>query len=82
MAPLFASTTGILGVLACMRCKLSNLRPDNGHQAANLLGASLGRSGKPADNCAKNSGLRKTWSEPNCLTQTASISIETCFLPA
>lgn len=41
MAALFASLTGILGVLACMRYELSIVLPDNDREAANLLGVSL-----------------------------------------
>ena len=41
MAALFASITGILGVLACMRYELSIVLPDNDREAANLLGVSL-----------------------------------------
>ena len=41
VAALFASITGILGVLACMRYELSIVLPDNDREAANLLGVSL-----------------------------------------
>ncbi|TVR58223.1 MAG: hypothetical protein EA420_17650 [Candidatus Competibacteraceae bacterium] len=44
VAALFASLTGILGVLACMRYELSIVLPDNDREAANLLGISLGFS--------------------------------------
>ncbi|QVL49810.1 MAG: oligosaccharide flippase family protein [Thiocapsa sp.] len=38
---LFASLTGILGVVACMRYELSIVLPDNDREAANLLAVSL-----------------------------------------
>lgn len=41
MAAMFASITGILGVLACMRYELSIVLPDNDRDAANLLGVCL-----------------------------------------
>lgn len=41
VAALFASITGILGVLACMRYELSIVLPDNDREAANLLAVSL-----------------------------------------
>lgn len=41
LAALFASLTGILSVLACMRYELSIVLPDNDREAANLLGVSL-----------------------------------------
>lgn len=44
VAALFASITGILGVLACMRYELSIVLPDNNREAANLLAVSLGFS--------------------------------------
>ncbi len=40
-AALFASITGILGVLACMRYELAIVLPDNDREAANLLAVSL-----------------------------------------
>lgn len=41
VAALFASLTGLLSVLACMRYELSIMLPDNDCEAANLLGVSL-----------------------------------------
>ena len=41
VAALFASITGILGVLACMRYELAIVLPDNDREAANLLAVSL-----------------------------------------
>lgn len=41
VAALFASITGILGVLACMRYELAIVLPDNDQEAANLLAVSL-----------------------------------------
>jgi O-antigen/teichoic acid export membrane protein len=41
MAALFASLTGTLGIVACMRYELSIVLPDNDREAANLLGVSL-----------------------------------------
>lgn len=39
---LFASISGILGVVACLRCELAIVLPDEEREAANLLGLSLG----------------------------------------
>lgn len=39
---LFASITGILGVIACMRYEMSIMLPERDEEAANLLGISLG----------------------------------------
>lgn len=39
---LFASITGILGVVACMRYELAIMLPERDEEAANLLGVSLG----------------------------------------
>lgn len=39
---LFASITGILGVIACMRYELAIMLPERDEEAANLLGVSLG----------------------------------------
>lgn len=41
VAALFASITGIMGVLACMRYELAIVLPDNDREAANLLAVSL-----------------------------------------
>jgi len=41
VAALFASITGILGVLACMRYELAIVLPDDDHEAANLLAVSF-----------------------------------------
>lgn len=41
VAALFASLTGIPGVLACMRYELSIVLPDNDREAANLLRARM-----------------------------------------
>src|SRR5690554_2501445 len=38
---LFASITGILGVIACMRYELAIMLPKTDEEAANLLGLSL-----------------------------------------
>ena len=41
VAALFASITGIIGVVACLRYELSIMLPKNDEEAANLLGLSL-----------------------------------------
>ena len=41
VAALFASITGIMGVLACMRYELAIVLPDNDREAANLLAVSV-----------------------------------------
>ena len=41
IAALFASITGILSVLACMRYELAIVLPDNDREAANLLAVCL-----------------------------------------
>ncbi|HUV60027.1 MAG TPA: hypothetical protein VMW09_07940 [Desulfatiglandales bacterium] len=41
VAALFASITGIVGVVACLRSELSIMLPKTDEEAANLLGLSL-----------------------------------------
>ena len=41
VAALFASITGIIGVVACLRYELAIMLPKTDEEAANLLGASL-----------------------------------------